>query len=131
MLSQSHFVSQDTRSRSSLYTNYRTCCSLSSPSSTLALAKSRRIVSMTTRRSTLLDGIGAVTGVEHSGSKLDHFAIIANKLADAASDVIRKYFRKRFEIVDKEDLSPVTIADRAVEEAMISIIRESLPSHAM
>lgn len=86
---------------------------------------------MTTTRSTLSDGIGAVTGVEHSGSELDRFANIANKLADAAGDVIRKYFRKRFEIVDKEDLSPVTIADRAAEEAMISIIRESLPSHAI
>lgn len=86
---------------------------------------------MTTTRSTHSDGIGAVTGVEHSGSELDRFANIANKLADAAGDVIRKYFRKRFEIVDKEDLSPVTIADRAAEEAMISIIRESLPSHAI
>nr|KAJ0186905.1 hypothetical protein LSAT_V11C900499270 [Lactuca sativa] len=134
MLSQSHFLSLDPRSRAFLYTNYRTCCSSSlssSPSSTLALTKSRRILSMTTTRSTLSDGVGAVTSIEHSGSELDRFANVANKLADAAGDVIRKYFRKKFDIVDKEDLSPVTIADRAAEEAMISIIRESLPSHAI
>ncbi|KAL4581303.1 hypothetical protein LXL04_017514 [Taraxacum kok-saghyz] len=136
MLSQSHFFSLDNRPRSSLSTNYRTCCSSSlssspSPLSTLALTKSRRIVSMTTTRSTLSDGIGAVSGVEHSGSELDRFANVANKLADAAGDVIRQYFRKRFDIIDKEDLSPVTIADRAAEEAMISIIQESLPSHAI
>lgn len=86
---------------------------------------------MTTTRSTLSDGIGAVTGVDHSDSELDRFANVANKLADAAGNVIRQYFRKRFDIIDKEDLSPVTIADRAAEEAMISIIRESLPSHAI
>ncbi|CAH1444827.1 unnamed protein product [Lactuca virosa] len=134
MLSQSHFLSLDPRSRAFLHTNYRTCCSSSlssSPSSTLALTKSRRILSMTTTRSTLSDGVGAVTSVEHIGSELDRFANVANKLADAAGDVIRKYFRKKFDIVDKEDLSPVTIVDRAAEEAMISIIRESLPSHAI
>lgn len=108
MLSQSHFLSIDPRSRAFLYTNYRTCCSSSlssSPSSTLALTKSRRILSMTTTRSTLSDGVGAVTSVEHSGSELDRFANVANRLADAAGDVIRKYFRKKFDIVDKEDLS--------------------------
>lgn len=38
-------------------------------------------------------------------AQLDHFAQVANKLADAAGHVIRKYFRKSFEILDKEDLS--------------------------
>nr|GEX52413.1 bifunctional phosphatase IMPL2, chloroplastic [Tanacetum cinerariifolium] len=72
------------------------------------------------------EGINAL----YSDTELDHFASVGNKLADAAGDVIRKYFRKRFDIVDKPDFSPVTIADRAAEEAMTSIIQESLPSHA-
>ncbi|KAI3702530.1 hypothetical protein L6452_28270 [Arctium lappa] len=134
MLSQSHFLSINSTSRSSLSPNFRACSSASSsssPSSTLALAKSRRIISMTATRSALSNAIGAVTGSEHGDSELDHFADIANKLADAAGDVIRKYFRKRFDILDKEDLSPVTIADRAAEEAMISIIQENLPSHGI
>ncbi|KAJ9551699.1 hypothetical protein OSB04_015744, partial [Centaurea solstitialis] len=139
MLSQSHFLSLTSSSRSSLSPNSSPCTSASSssssslspPSSTLALPKSRRIISMTATRSSLSNGIDAVTRSQHTDSELDHFAGIANKLADAAGDVIRKYFRKRFDILDKEDLSPVTIADRAAEEAMISIIQENLPSHAI
>ncbi|KAL5705562.1 hypothetical protein ACHQM5_023851 [Ranunculus cassubicifolius] len=63
--------------------------------------------------------------------ELDRFVQVGNKIADAAGEVIRKYFRKNFEIIDKEDLSPVTIADRTAEEAMVKIIQENLPSHAI
>ncbi|XP_077253543.1 inositol monophosphatase family protein isoform X4 [Tasmannia lanceolata] len=63
--------------------------------------------------------------------QIDHFVEVGNKAADAAGDVIRKYFRKHLEILDKEDLSPVTIADRAAEESMVSIILENFPSHAI
>lgn len=59
------------------------------------------------------------------------FVEVGNKIADAAGEVIRKYFRKSFEIIDKEDLSPVTIADRTAEEAMVAIIQENFPSHAI
>ncbi|KAL8264538.1 hypothetical protein R6Q59_022668 [Mikania micrantha] len=130
MLSESHFLSLNHRSRSSLCPTFRSC-GISSSSSTLGLAKSRRFISMTASRPAVSNGFGAVSGVKLSDLEIDHFAIIADKLADAAGDVIRKYFRKRFDIVDKEDLSPVTIADRAAEEAMISIIRENFPSHAI
>ncbi|EOX97934.1 Inositol monophosphatase-like - like 2 [Theobroma cacao] len=64
-------------------------------------------------------------------AQLDRFAEVGNYLADAAGEVIRKYFRKKFEILDKEDLSPVTIADQAAEESMVSIILENFPSHAI
>ncbi|OMO75605.1 Inositol monophosphatase, partial [Corchorus olitorius] len=63
-------------------------------------------------------------------AELDRFAEVGNRLADAAGDVIRQYFRKKFDILDKEDLSPVTIADQAAEESMVSIIFENFPSHA-
>lgn len=36
---------------------------------------------------------------------LDRFTDVGNQLADAAGDVIRRYFRKSFDILDKEDLS--------------------------
>lgn len=68
---------------------------------------------------------------ELNDGDLDRFADVANELADAAGDVIRNYFRKKFEILDKDDLSPVTIADRAAEESMVSIIMENFPSHAI
>lgn len=64
-------------------------------------------------------------------SELDRFAEIGNELADAAGEVIRQYFRKSFDILDKDDLSPVTVADRAAEESMVSIIEENFPSHAI
>ncbi|XP_030549537.1 bifunctional phosphatase IMPL2, chloroplastic [Rhodamnia argentea] len=63
--------------------------------------------------------------------ELGRFAGVANRAADAAGEVIQKYFRKKFEILDKEDLSPVTIADQAAEEAMVSIILGSFPAHAI
>ncbi|CBI37692.3 unnamed protein product, partial [Vitis vinifera] len=64
-------------------------------------------------------------------SELDRFADVGNKVADAAGEVIRGYFRKKFDILQKEDLSPVTIADQAAEESMVSILLESFPSHAI
>ncbi|KAJ0801211.1 putative phosphoric monoester hydrolase [Helianthus annuus] len=133
MLSQSHFLSLNPHSRSSLSptTLFSNSSSSSSSSSTLALPKSRRFISMSTSRPAVSNGFGAVKTVDVTDSELDRFAVIADKLADAAGDVIRKYFRKRFDIIDKEDLSPVTIADRAAEEAMISILQENLPSHAI
>ncbi|KAI3853338.1 hypothetical protein MKX03_021892 [Papaver bracteatum] len=63
--------------------------------------------------------------------EMDSFVQVGNKVADAAGEVIRSFFRKNFEIVDKEDLSPVTIADRTAEEAMVKIILENFPSHAI
>ncbi|XP_043708066.1 bifunctional phosphatase IMPL2, chloroplastic-like [Telopea speciosissima] len=63
--------------------------------------------------------------------QLHRFVDVANKLADASGAVIRTYFRKSFDILDKDDLSPVTIADREAEESMVSIIQENFPSHAI
>ncbi|OWM83880.1 bifunctional phosphatase IMPL2, chloroplastic isoform X2 [Punica granatum] len=68
---------------------------------------------------------------EDYDEELDRFAEVANRVADAAGEVIRKYFRKKFEILDKADLSPVTIADQAAEEAMVSVILENFPPHAI
>ncbi|KAF8109559.1 hypothetical protein N665_0094s0028 [Sinapis alba] len=68
---------------------------------------------------------------EPSPTDLDRFAAVGNALADASGEVIRKYFRKKFDIVDKDDMSPVTIADQMAEEAMVSIIFHNFPSHAI
>lgn len=45
-------------------------------------------------------------------SELDRFAAVANKAADAAGVAIRKYFRKPFDIIDKEDSSKFQIFQR-------------------
>ena len=39
-------------------------------------------------------------------AEMQRFMEVANKVADAAGEVLRKYFRQSFEILDKEDLSP-------------------------
>nr|XP_010940121.1 bifunctional phosphatase IMPL2, chloroplastic isoform X2 [Elaeis guineensis] len=81
------------------------------------------------RASTAEKGMGIVDAVAEA--EMQRFMEVANKVADAAGEVLRKYFRQSFEILDKEDLSPVTIADRDAEESMVSILLENFPSHAI
>ena len=47
---------------------------------------------------------------------------LAQRLADAAGAAIRPYYRGDFGLEDKDDASPVTLADRAAEEAMRAIL---------
>ncbi|KAI4375698.1 hypothetical protein MLD38_013536 [Melastoma candidum] len=44
-------------------------------------------------------------GPDEESLDLDVFAAAARRMADAAGEVIRLYFRKKFEILDKDDLS--------------------------
>ena len=52
---------------------------------------------------------------------------LAQHLADAAGEAIRPFFRARFDIETKGDLSPVTQADRAAEAAMRAILEKLRP----
>jgi len=58
----------------------------------------------------------------------------AHKLADAAGQVIRPYFRKRIDVVDKGGkgtrpmFDPVTEADRGAEDAMRALIHAERPN---
>jgi inositol-phosphate phosphatase/L-galactose 1-phosphate phosphatase/histidinol-phosphatase len=56
---------------------------------------------------------------------------LAHALADAAGAVIRRYFRQTVAVIDKEDASPVTIADREAEAAMRRLIAERFPDHGI
>lgn len=56
---------------------------------------------------------------------------IAHSLADAASAIIRGYFRTLVEVDDKADASPVTIADREAEAAMRRLINAAVPDHGI
>lgn len=55
----------------------------------------------------------------------------AERLADAAGEAIRPYFRADFGLESKEDRSPVTLADRAAETAMRKIIEEVAPNDSI
>jgi inositol-phosphate phosphatase/L-galactose 1-phosphate phosphatase/histidinol-phosphatase len=62
---------------------------------------------------------------------LDTFLAFAQRLADAAGEVIRPYFRKPLAVDDKADLSPVTAADRQAEEMMRALIEAHYPEHGI
>jgi inositol-phosphate phosphatase / L-galactose 1-phosphate phosphatase / histidinol-phosphatase len=62
---------------------------------------------------------------------LDTLLTFAQRLADAAGEIIRPYFRKPLAIRDKADLSPVTAADREAEEAMRALIERHFPEHGL
>lgn len=52
---------------------------------------------------------------------------LAHRLADAAREAIRPHFRTPVETERKGDATPVTIADRAAEEAMRRILTAEVP----
>lgn len=59
--------------------------------------------------------------------KLDHDIALALRLADAAGEAIRPHFRTIDGAERKDDASPVTVADRAAEEAMRRILKAEVP----
>jgi inositol-phosphate phosphatase / L-galactose 1-phosphate phosphatase / histidinol-phosphatase len=64
-------------------------------------------------------------------TEIDRFLALALRLADAAGEAIRPYFRQPLTVDDKADLTPVTAADRAAEQAMRSLIEQHFPNHGI
>lgn len=62
---------------------------------------------------------------------LDPFIQLAHRLADAAGEIVRPYFRSGLEVIGKDDASPVTIADRDAEAAMRVLIGKAFPDHGI
>jgi inositol-phosphate phosphatase / L-galactose 1-phosphate phosphatase / histidinol-phosphatase len=56
---------------------------------------------------------------------------LAQKLADEAGAIVRKYFRAPIAVDDKPDRTPVTIADREAERVMRRLINEAFPAHGI
>jgi histidinol phosphatase-like enzyme (inositol monophosphatase family) len=61
----------------------------------------------------------------------DTYVALANRLADAAGAVLRRYFRARVAVDAKPDATPVTVADREAERAMRTILAEAAPGHGI
>lgn len=55
------------------------------------------------------------------------FIPFVNRLADEAGDIARRYFRQPFEVISKADESPVTVADRAIEQRLREILEAERP----
>ena len=63
--------------------------------------------------------------------EIDECLELALRLADVAGEAIRPYFRQPLTVDDKADLTPVTAADRAAEQAMRSLIESRFPEHGI
>jgi len=66
-----------------------------------------------------------------TGSVPAELVALANRMADAARPIVRRHFRTRIAVDDKEDRSPVTIADREAEEAMRALLKAEVPQHGI
>ena len=55
----------------------------------------------------------------------------AHQLADAAAEVVARYYRAPVAVESKPDASPVTIADREAERVMRELIRARYPEHGI
>ena len=62
---------------------------------------------------------------------LENDIALALRLADAAGEAIRPYFRGDVGAERKDDATPVTLADRAAEEAMRRILKAEVPRDAV
>ena len=58
---------------------------------------------------------------------MDDDIALARRLADAAGEAIRPYYRSGLVSERKDDASPVTLADRAAEDAMRRILKAEAP----
>ena len=63
--------------------------------------------------------------------RLDADIALAQRLADAAREAIRPYFRSGTPSERKDDATPVTLADRAAEQAMRRILKAEAPRDAV
>lgn len=58
---------------------------------------------------------------------MNEFVTLAKRLADEAGKIVKRYYRQPFDVISKEDESPVTIADRKIEERMREILEDARP----
>ncbi len=66
-----------------------------------------------------------------SPAEIDDLLAFAEQLADAARPIAMQHFRSPLQIETKSDLSPVTIADRAIEAEMRRMISQRFPEHSI
>ena len=64
-------------------------------------------------------------------SNKDELISFANHLADESAKIIKQYFRKSFKVENKEDESPVTVADKKTELKIRELIEDKYPNHGI
>ena len=63
--------------------------------------------------------------------KIDEFISFANYISDESAKIIKQYFRKPLNITNKDDESPVTIADKNTELVIRKLISLQYPNHGI
>ncbi len=68
-----------------------------------------------------------------SAAQLVEYQAFAEQLADAAALAIQPHFRSKLDVSDKGGhlFDPVTVADKAAEQAMRELIRDRYPTHGI
>jgi inositol-phosphate phosphatase/L-galactose 1-phosphate phosphatase/histidinol-phosphatase len=61
----------------------------------------------------------------------DAFVDLARRLTEVSRPILRRYYRKKLDIIDKADESPVTKADRECEAALRAAINAAFPAHGI
>ena len=64
-------------------------------------------------------------------NQMDDFISFANVLADESAKVIMEYFRQTLTIENKDDDTPVTVADKKSELKIRELINKAYPSHGI
>lgn len=64
-------------------------------------------------------------------NELSYLKKFVKLLADESKKIIKEYYRKEIIIETKDDLSPVTIADKKSEEIMRQLIMREFPDHGI
>jgi len=59
------------------------------------------------------------------------FVDLARRLTEVSRPILRRYYRKTLDIIDKADESPVTKADRECEAALRATINAAFPTHGI
>ena len=59
------------------------------------------------------------------------FVDLAVRLTEISRPILRKYYRRKLDIIDKADESPVTKADRECESALREAIAKAFPDHGI
>ncbi len=65
------------------------------------------------------------------GTVAAEFIAFADRLANAARAVVARYYRTPYDVVSKQDESPVTVADREAEAAIRTLIEDRYPDHGI
>ncbi len=59
------------------------------------------------------------------------FIDLARRLTEVSRPILRSYYRRKLDIIDKADESPVTKADRECEAALRAAIAKTFPDHGI